>query len=103
MSYKGIFYPNLAAEMARKGIVNKDIAEVLGMSTEVTRKRLVGETPISISDAIKIRDVLFPTLMVDYLFDTTPRYYYINTFNFPFSKDNTKEMLDNYNNPDGCA
>lgn len=99
----GYLYINLAAEMARKNLTPKDIAKVLGMKQQSVSGRLTGKIEISIKDAFTIRDTLFPTLTVDYLFNTKPSYEFIDMFNFPDKRD-FKNITDKDNrDPDDCA
>jgi transcriptional regulator with XRE-family HTH domain len=96
-------YPNLAAEMARKNITQKDIAKVLGVKQQTISGKLTGKTEFSIKDAFRIRDSLFPTLMVDYLFDTRLRYDLIDVFNFPDKIDHKNPFESDNGDPDDCA
>lgn len=96
-------YINLMAEMARKGLVGKDIAKVLGLSTTSINFRLSGKIEFSISEAYKIRDKLFPTLTIDYLFDKRPRYDLIDVFNFPDKREYKIPFNDESEGPDDCA
>lgn len=59
---------NLSAEMARFGISNADIQAVLSCSSKTVANKLNDATEFSISEAIKIRDTLFPGLRIEYLF-----------------------------------
>lgn len=59
---------NLSAEMARYGVSVMDIANALGVTDRTVRSKLAGEHEFSFYDAEKIRDKLFPTLRLEYLF-----------------------------------
>ena len=59
---------NLSAEMARFGVSNADIQAVLSCSGKTVTNKLNDATEFSISEAIKIRDTLFPSLRIEYLF-----------------------------------
>jgi len=63
-------YPNLEAEMARKGLKRKDLADVLNVRTATIYDKLNGKYPFTLNEAMKIRDNLFPDLTVDYLFSS---------------------------------
>lgn len=61
-------YPNLKAEMARKGITQTKLAEFAGVSTRTIYSWL-NETPeTDVSMAIAIKNRFFPKQEVDYLF-----------------------------------
>lgn len=68
-------FPNLRAEMTRKGLKTKDIAEILSVSEKTVRNYLTGRTKIPYLDVLKIRSKLFPNLEIGYLFaiNTTER------------------------------
>ena len=59
---------NLSAEMARFGVSNADIQAVLSCSSKTVTNKLNEKTEFSITEAIRIRDVLFPGLRIEYLF-----------------------------------
>ena len=59
---------NLSAEMARFGVSNADIQAVLSCSSKTVTNKLNDITEFSISEAIKVRDALFPTIRLEYLF-----------------------------------
>lgn len=59
---------NLSAEMARYGISNADIQELLGCSNKTVSNKLANNSSFSINEAIKIRDAFFPGLRIEYLF-----------------------------------
>lgn len=59
---------NLSAEMARFGVSNADIQAVLSCSSKTVTNKLNDTTEFSISEAIKVRDALFPTIRLEYLF-----------------------------------
>lgn len=103
MSLASIIYKNLAAEMARKSLARKDIANVLCMSTAATNLKLSGKTQITLSEAFKIRDTLFPTLILDYLFDIKPRYDLIDIFRFPDKREYNNNSENKNHDPNDCA
>lgn len=59
---------NLSAEMARFGVSNTDIQAVLSCSGKTVTNKLNDTTEFSISEAIKVRDALFPGIRLEYLF-----------------------------------
>ena len=65
-------YPNLKAEMARSDIEIKDLMEVTGKSRAGISNNLNGRGKFSVADSLSIRNRLFPTLTIDYLFATEP-------------------------------
>ena len=62
---------NLSAEMARYGVKNADIQKLLSCTDKTVRNKIDGVTEFSVAEALKIRDVFFPGLRVEYLFATT--------------------------------
>ena len=62
-------YPNLEAEMKRKGYTRNDIAAALGIHVSGAYLILSGRRKLPISRAAIIRDKLFPGMKIDYLFD----------------------------------
>ena len=64
-----VYYPNLAGEIARRGIKKKVIAESLGVCRRSLQNRLDGKVPFSYEDASTIQKRLFPDLTLDYLFE----------------------------------
>lgn len=64
-------YPNLTAELARKGLKQKDILQVLKTRRPATvSEKLSGKCPLLIDEAFKIQSAFFPDLSLDYLFKT---------------------------------
>ncbi|WP_050696639.1 hypothetical protein [Anaeromassilibacillus senegalensis] len=59
---------NLSAEMVRNGVRNNDIQELLCCTDKTVRNKLNGITEFSVSEALLIRDTLFPNMRVEYLF-----------------------------------
>lgn len=65
---------NLIAEMARYGIKCKDIQDVLGCSEKTVRNKINGITEFTYSEAKRVKDKLFPSLALEYLFsDENPK------------------------------
>lgn len=63
---------NLKAELIRKGYDKPEsvIAEVLGCSEKTSRNKMLGETAITVPEAVKIIEKLFmdDQFTIDYLF-----------------------------------
>lgn len=47
---------NLRAEMARRGITQQQVAEILGLSRAAVSRRLLGQSPISIDELFEITE-----------------------------------------------
>lgn len=63
------YYPNLAAEMARRGVLQKDVARVCDRTPETIGKWMDGkDSGFPVAMAFKVRDELFPGIGVDELF-----------------------------------
>lgn len=63
-------YPNLRAEMARKGIGIKEMSNMIGCTRDTMSSKLSGKTKISYEEASKIERCFFNGKGVKYLFDT---------------------------------
>lgn len=61
-------YPNLEAEMRRKGYSADDVAKTLNIRKNGAYRLLRGESNLSLYRARLIRDTLFPDMKLDYLF-----------------------------------
>ena len=61
-------YENLKAEMARRNVSKRDIAQGLKKQARTIRNRFSGQTPFTIPEAFAIRDAFFPGASLDYLF-----------------------------------
>lgn len=61
-------FPNLAAEMVRGGKSIEDVAKTLECSVNTAYRRLNGKSELSFESARRIRDNLFPTMSIEYLF-----------------------------------
>lgn len=53
-------YPNLAAEMARRGISSKDIASVVGKTPDTVNKWMNGKGDFPIGKAFAVQSAFFP-------------------------------------------
>lgn len=62
-------FRNLIAEMAREGLNAKGIAAGIGVSEKTFRNKLNGKTEFTRSEILKIRNMFFKHLSLDYLFE----------------------------------
>ncbi|MGL5677994.1 MAG: hypothetical protein ACRDDX_16495 [Cellulosilyticaceae bacterium] len=62
---------NLKAEMMRYGIRAKDFAEALNKREATISSRMTGKTTFSVDEAIKLKQLYFPHLDIEYLFTET--------------------------------
>lgn len=63
-----IAYPNLRAEMGRKGLGITDIASELNFNRDTLSRKLSKKSPISLSEAFEIQMAMFPDCDLRYLF-----------------------------------
>jgi hypothetical protein len=63
-------YPNLRAEMARYGIMTRDIAKALGITSKSVTDKMKCRTKsgFGLDEAFLIRDTFFPGIEIDDLF-----------------------------------
>lgn len=61
-------FPNLEAEMARKGLVQSDLAKALHINISTINAKLKVSGRLKFTEARCIRDRFFPDLSLDYLF-----------------------------------
>ena len=59
---------NLMAEIAKKRIKKKEIAEALQIDERTLRNKLDGHTQFRANEMLKIKDTFFPEQSLDYLF-----------------------------------
>lgn len=59
---------NLIAEMARYGVSNTDIQNLLGCSEKTVRNKLNGDTAFYFQETTKIRETFFKGYRLEYLF-----------------------------------
>lgn len=62
-------FPNLLAEMARKGLKTKHIAEALSISQKSAYNKLNGITDFTLSETVKVRDAFFMGMSIEFLFE----------------------------------
>ena len=65
-------YPNLSAELARHGIKQEDMANSINRPPETISRWMTGKNAMPVSECFRIKEALFPTLSVDYLFASEP-------------------------------
>lgn len=68
MKNSNIMFSNLRAEMARKQVTIKKIAEILEINRDTAGRKLSGKAPLYLSEALLINKELFPNKKVTYLF-----------------------------------
>lgn len=63
-------YPNLEAEMARKGVTQKDIAKLLGKTPETICGWMNGRVGAAfpVGASMLLKQELFPECTIEYLF-----------------------------------
>lgn len=61
-------YPELNAEMARKGITQKELSDLTGISVSSLSLKLTGKVKLTFGDAIKIKRALKSQLELEALF-----------------------------------
>lgn len=61
-------YPNLDAEMARKGLKRKDLAPLFNDRIPTVSDKLNGKYPILLDEALRIQKQHFRDLSLEYLF-----------------------------------
>lgn len=63
-------YPNLEAELKRRGIKRADIAACLGCAITTVSEKMQGNSDFSLGAAMKIKKLLGGKLSIEYLFET---------------------------------
>lgn len=63
-------FPNLNAEMGRKKLTIKNLAEVSNINYESLKLKLRGVTEFKRSEMVAIKKSAFPDKTLDYLFQT---------------------------------
>jgi len=61
---------NLLAEMAKKNIKKKDIAQALDIDNKTLWNKLNGVTQFKATELLAVRDTYFPDCDIEYLFKT---------------------------------
>ena len=65
-----VFYPALAAEIARRGIKKKAIADALGICNRSLNNKLAGRVSFTWDEVKRIRSRFFPDMTADKLFES---------------------------------
>lgn len=65
-------YPNLMAEMVRKGIPASEVAKAIDVNPATLSAKMNNANRLKLVEAAKIRDRFFPGLAMDYLFSQVP-------------------------------
>lgn len=65
-----VFYPALAAEIARRGIKKKAIADALGICNRSLNNKLAGRVSFTWDEVKRIRSQFFPDMTADKLFES---------------------------------
>lgn len=63
-------YPNLEAELARNGVTQLKIAEILNIRECTVSDKMNGKTDFKLQECKKIKNILFPNLNLEYLFES---------------------------------
>lgn len=63
-----VTYPNLAAEIAKRGVKKSSIASALGISGRTLYNKMAGLAPFTWSETCTIQHVFFPDMDKDELF-----------------------------------
>lgn len=61
-------YPNLRAEMKRKGITLAWLADQLGITIGTLSQKLTGKSPFTLNEAKKIKEILELDIPIEILF-----------------------------------
>lgn len=61
-------FKNLSAEMARKGVTQKQTAIDVNIRPETFSRKLAGKSDFTLSEIKRIRDYIDPALKIEYLF-----------------------------------
>lgn len=64
-------YRNLEAELKRKNITKKDLAEAFNLRYATISDKLNGKTRLTLNEAFAIKEKFFPDLSIEYLFDSS--------------------------------
>ncbi len=63
-------YPNLRAEIARKGVTATAIADALGITKGTLSQKMQGKSAFTVPEAKAIKKLLDADVTIDELFDT---------------------------------
>jgi transcriptional regulator with XRE-family HTH domain len=65
-------YPNLSAELKRYDITQEEMAERIGRKPETVSRWLNGKSKMPVEACFQIKEIIFPSMSVDYLFSNEP-------------------------------
>ena len=65
-------YPNLSAELKRYGITQEQMAARINRPPETVSRWMNGKNAMPVGECFRIKETLFPTMSVDYLFASEP-------------------------------
>lgn len=68
-----MMFKNLRAEMAREGLLGKDIAGAIGVTAQCFYDKMSGRTEFKRSEMQKIKDLFFREMKIDDLFEFSER------------------------------
>ena len=63
-------YPNLYAELARRGKTKRDLAAMISMPYSTLLDKLNGRTQFTLAETVKIKEAIKSDLAIDILFFT---------------------------------
>lgn len=62
-------YPNLEAEIARKGFTNADLSQICGIAEKSFSNKRTGKTEFVLSEMKALKNKCFPNCSLEYLFE----------------------------------
>jgi len=65
-------YPNLSAELKRFNISQEELATRIGSTPETVSRWMNGKNKMPVDACFRIKETLFPTMSIDYLFASEP-------------------------------
>ncbi len=68
MAINNIAFRNLRAEMGRRQITIRNIADTIGMNRDTLSRKLSRNSPLNLNEAFEITDKCFPDMAVEVLF-----------------------------------
>lgn len=68
-------YPNMNAELARKGITPKSLAKIWGVSEASVYLKLKGKSPIKLKEIMQVKEICCPDKTIDYLVEVRSEKY----------------------------
>lgn len=64
-------YNNLKFEMKKRKVSNRDLMKALKISYQSISNKICGRTSFKVEEAIEIRNLFFPFMALEYLFEKT--------------------------------